>query len=42
MTHTKEKPPKISNIAFAILPFFISEEILKLNGHPEYFGICYS
>ena len=40
-THTKQKPSKISNIKFSILPFY-QKKILKLNGHPEYFGIYYS
>ena len=42
-THTKEKPSKASTITFTILPFaFLSEKILKLNGHSEYYGIYYS
>ena len=36
-THTKEKSFYIFNITFAIMPFY-QEKILKLNGHPEYFG----
>ena len=34
---SKEKP-KISNITFAILPFY-QKKILNLNGHPVYFRI---
>ena len=30
----KEKPSKISNITFEMLPF-LSEKILELNGHSE-------
>ena len=41
-THTKEKPSKISNITFAILPSYQKKKILKLNGHSEYFGIYFS
>ena len=37
--HTKEKSSNISYIIFLILP---SKKILKLIGHPEYFGIYYS
>ena len=40
--HTKEKPSKISNITFAILPFYQKKKIVKLNGDPQYFGIHYS
>ena len=40
-THTKEKPSKISNITFVILPSY-QKRIFKLNGHPEYFGIYFS
>ena len=38
-THTIEKPSKIFIITFAILPFYQEKKILKLIGHPEYFGI---
>ena len=27
------------NITFAILPIYQKKKIVKLNGHPEYFGI---
>ena len=40
-THTEEKPSQISCITFAILPFFLRKRLLKLNGHPEYFGTYY-
>ena len=40
-TPTKEKPSHISNITSAIL-FFLSVKILKLNGHPKYFGMYQS
>ena len=34
---TSELIPKRNHPnSFAILPFFLSERILKLNGHPEY------
>ena len=32
-THTKQKPSKISNITFTILPFYQKE--YKLNDHPR-------
>ena len=41
MIHHNMNISKVSNIAFAILPF-LAEQILKLNGHYEYFGIYYS
>ena len=35
LMHTKEKPSKIANVTFAILPSY-QKKILKLNGHPEW------
>ena len=32
---------EICNITFTIFPF-LSEKVLKLNGHPEYLGVYYS
>ena len=35
------EPPKISNITFAILPFYQKKLIIP-NGHSENFGVYYS
>ena len=40
MTHTEEKPSKISSTTFTIL--LPQQKKSKTNGHPDYSEICYS